>query len=134
MTSYVHQPSASVHGDSDCDCLEQALDLAETLLMDAPDYSLDDQIVKSKELLKLVQLLNAAAETANGKGEFVEYRVMVVDSSEKPYIVNHRSRWEVEESSNSQSFWDGASYYAEQMPDRIMWLETRTATDWEPVR
>lgn len=48
------------------DCLEQAADLAETLLMDAPNHAPDTRIVKSDDLLRLVQLLNGAKETHDG--------------------------------------------------------------------
>jgi hypothetical protein len=49
-----------------CECLEDALDIAERLLMDAPMFSDTHRIVPDAELLRLVQRLNAAANDPGG--------------------------------------------------------------------
>lgn len=43
-----------------CECLEDAIDIAESLLSDAPLFSATHRIVPAHELFVLVQRLNAA--------------------------------------------------------------------------
>jgi non-homologous end joining protein Ku len=65
------------------ECVDVALEIAEELLMDAPNYSPDDRIVPTDKLLRIVQELNAALKAGEpSEAEAARYRAALNEELE----------------------------------------------------